>query len=147
MPLDISRITDTLYIAAHPKRGHAEYLRSLPTRLLLSVRMRPPGQTVRRAVERWIHLPCVDTPLTPIPMLLLFRGVEAAAPVMQQGGAVVVHCHYGRHRSVAMACCVLIGQGYAAADAMQLVVQQRPAADPYVWYIRARIERFAERWT
>lgn len=147
MSLDISRIIDTLYIAAHPHSGHADYLRGLPTRLLLSVRMRRPGSAVRNAAENWIHLPCVDTPLTPIPMLLLFRGVEAATPVVQQGGIVVVHCHYGRHRSVAMASCILISQGYTAADAMRLVVQQRPVADPYVWYIRARIERFAERWT
>jgi hypothetical protein len=147
MALDISRITDTLYIAAHPEPEHADHLRELPTRLLLSVRMRPPELAVRAAAETWLHLPCIDSPLTPLPMLLLFRGVEAATPIMQQGGSVVVHCHYGRHRSVAMACCILIGQGYAAADAMQLVTQQRPAADPYVWYIRSRIERFAQKWT
>lgn len=147
MPLDISRINDTLYIAAHPRPSDAELLRSLPTRLLLSVRMRPPRSEVRSAVEHWLHLPCVDSPLTPIPMLLLFRGVEAAAPIVQQGGAVVVHCHYGRHRSVALACCILIRQGYTAEGAMRLVTQQRAAADPYAWYIRARIERFAEKWT
>jgi protein-tyrosine phosphatase len=78
---------------------------------------------------------------------LLFRGVEAATPIVQQGGAVVVHCHYGRHRSVALASCILIGQGYTAEDAMRLITQQRPAADPYAWYIRARIVRFAEQWT
>jgi hypothetical protein len=147
MSLDISSITDTLHIAAHPQPGHAAYLRSLPTRLLLSVRMRPPRPEVRSAAEQWLHLPCVDSPFTPIPMLLLFRGVEAATPIIAQGGIVVVHCHYGRHRSVAMACCILIGQGYTAADAMRLVVQQRAVADPYVWYIRSRIERFADKWT
>lgn len=146
MPLDISRITDTLYIAAHPQAEHAEELAALPTRLLLSVRIRAPGRVVLGAVENWLHLPCIDSPLTPIPMLLLFRGVEAAMPVVQQGGVVVVHCHYGRHRSVALASCILIEQGYTALEAMRLITQQRPAADPYTWYIRARIERFAERW-
>jgi hypothetical protein len=147
MALDISRITDTLYIAAHPQPSDAAYLRDLPTRLLLSVRMRSPGPAARSAAETWLHLPCVDSPLTPIPMLLLFRGVEAAMPIIQQGGNVVVHCHYGRHRSVAMACCILIGQGYTAEDAMRLVIEQRAAADPYIWYIRSRIVRFAEKWT
>lgn len=146
MALDISRITDTLYIAAHPHADHAEELAALPTRLLLSVRMRPPGPAVRSAAERWVHLPCIDSPLTPIPMLLLFRGAEAATPIIQQGGIVVVHCHYGRHRSVAMACCVLIAQGYTTEEAMKLVTERRPAADPYIWYIHARIERFAQRW-
>ena len=146
MLLDISRITDTLYISAHPKPGHVEALAGLPTDLLLSMRLRPPRLAVRQAARQWLHLPCVDSPLVPIPMRLFQRGVLAALPVVERGGIVVVHCHYGRHRSVAMACCILIGQGYPAADAMKLAVQQRPAADPYIWYIRARIERFAAQW-
>lgn len=147
MPLDISRITDTLYIAAHPAPADADYLRQLPTQLMLSIRMRPPHPTVRVAAEQWVHLPCMDTPFTPLPMLLLWTGVETALPVISAGKNVVVHCAYGRHRSVALACCILIGQGYSAADAMALVKQQRPIADPYVGYIRARIERFEARWT
>jgi hypothetical protein len=147
MALDISRITDTLYIAAHPTPADADYLRQLPTRLLLSIRMRPPHPAVRAAAEEWYHLPCMDTPLTPLPMLLLWTGVEMALPVMEEGKNVVVHCAYGRHRSVALACCMLIAQGYSAVDAMALVKQQRPVADPYTRYIRARIERFEARWT
>lgn len=147
MPLDISRITDTLYIAAHPTPADAEYLRQLPTHLMLSIRMRPPHPSVRAAAEAWHHLPCMDTPLTPLPMLLLWTGVEMALPVLKEEKNVVVHCAYGRHRSVALACCILIGQGYSAKKAMALVKQQRPVADPYASYIRARIERFEARWT
>ncbi len=80
-------------------------------------------------------------------MLLLWTGVEMALPVIKEGKNVVVHCAYGRHRSVALACCILIGQGYSAANAMALVKRQRPIADPYASYIRARIERFEARWT
>lgn len=146
MALDISRITDTLYIAAHPQPEDAEYLRNLPTSLMLSLRMRPPHPVVRHAARQWMHLPCVDSPLTPIPMLLLWRGVDAAVPVAAEGGAVVVHCHYGRHRSVALACCILIGQGMPSAEAMALVKRQRPEADPYAWYIRSRIVQFEQKW-
>jgi hypothetical protein len=147
MPLDISRITETLYIAAHPTPADADYLRQLPTDLMLSIRMRPPEPVVRAAAKEWFHMPCIDSPLTPLPMLLLWTGVERALPVIQRGGNVVVHCAYGRHRSVALACCILIGQGLAAADAMALVKQQRPVADPYPRYIRSRIERFEANWT
>ena len=147
MPLDISCITDTLYIAAHPTPADTEYLRQLPTHLMLSIRMRPPHPTVRAAAEEWAHLPCMDTPLTPLPMLLLWTGVERALPVIEKGKKVVVHCAYGRHRSVALACCILIAQGYSAKNAMAFVKQQRPIADPYAGYIRARIERFEDRWT
>jgi protein-tyrosine phosphatase len=48
--------------------------------------------------------------------------VEAALPVIQDGYGVLVHCRAGVHRSVAMACCVLIGMGQTADEAMQLVV-------------------------
>jgi hypothetical protein len=147
MPLDISRITDTLYIAAHPTPADAEYLRELPTYLMLSIRMRPPHRHVRAAATEWLHLPCMDTPLTPLPMLLLWTGVERALPVINKGKNVVVHCAYGRHRSVALACCILIAEGHSAEDAMALVKRQRPVADPYIRYIRGRIERFEAKWT
>jgi len=48
--------------------------------------------------------------------------VEAALPVIQDGYQVLLHCRAGVHRSVAMACCVLIGMGQTADEAMQLVV-------------------------
>jgi hypothetical protein len=50
------------------------------------------------------------------------------------------------HRSVAMACCVLIGMGQTADQAMQLVKQKREAADPDAWYIQRRIYKFEQYW-
>jgi protein-tyrosine phosphatase len=81
-----------------------------------------------------------------MPMRTLQRGVEAALPVIQAGNAVLVHCRAGVHRSVAMACCVLIGMGQSADEAMQLVEQKRPVADPRLWYIRRRIVQFEQYW-
>jgi protein-tyrosine phosphatase len=72
--------------------------------------------------------------------------VEAALPVIQEGYGVLVHCRAGRHRSVAMACCVLIGMGVGADEAMELVVQKRPVADPHAGYIARRIYMFQEAW-
>jgi hypothetical protein len=45
-----------------------------------------------------------------------------------------------------MACCVLIGMGHSAEAAMQLVQQQRPVADPHIWYIQRRIYLFEQLW-
>ena len=56
-----------------------------------------------------------------MPISTLQRGVEAALPVIHDGYRVLVHCRAGVHRSVAMACCVLIGMGHSAEEAMQLV--------------------------
>jgi protein-tyrosine phosphatase len=147
MELDISRITDTLYVAAEPKPNHIAQLQTLPVRLLLTLRLWPPRASVRHSVEQWIHLPCLDSPLTPMPMLLLWNGVQSALPVMERGEIVMVHCHYGIHRSVALATCILIAQGQSALDAMTLVKQKRPVADPYAGHIRSRIEKFEREWS
>ena len=88
----------------------------------------------------------VDTPLTPLPMSKLRRGVEAALPVIRDGYGVLSHCRAGIHRGAAMACCVLIGLGYSASEAIRLVESKRQIADPGIWYIRRRIEKFERVW-
>jgi hypothetical protein len=70
--------------------------------------------------------------------------VEAALPVIEDGGRVLVFCEAGRHRSVAMASCILIGLGYPADEAMQLVSTKREVADPYAWHIQRQIRRFED---
>ena len=83
-----------------------------------------------------------DFPLTPIPVKTLNRAVGAAMPVIQNGGRVLVYCEGGRRRSVAMVSCILIGQGYPAGAAMQLISSRREVADPYFWHIQRLIRRF-----
>ena len=143
---DISPITDYLYISAWPRGEHAAEIRALGVRLILSMHWRRPVKTVGHPPVRLLWLPTVDTPLTPMPMFQLRRGVEAALPVVRQGEKVLVHCKAGVHRSVAMACCVLIGVGYTAEEAMRLVKDRRAVADPDTWYIRRRILRFEQQW-
>ncbi len=143
---DISQITDSLYISAWPRGEHAGEIRALGVRLVLSMHWRRPSRTVGHPPVRLLWLPTVDTPLTPMPMFQLRRGVDAALPVVRQGGKVLVHCKAGVHRSVAMACCVLIGLGCTAGEAMRLVKERRAVADPEVWYIRRRILKFEQQW-
>ena len=81
-----------------------------------------------------------------MPLGKLHKGVAHALPVLREGGKVLAHCRYGVHRSVAMACCVLIGTGLSAQEAMQVVSQRRAAADPYAPHIRKRIELFESIW-
>jgi hypothetical protein len=47
---------------------------------------------------------------------------------------------------VTMGSAILIAQGYQPEEAMELIKQQRPAADPDTWYIHRRILRFAKLW-
>jgi hypothetical protein len=45
-----------------------------------------------------------------------------------------------------MGTCVLIAQGYDPEEAMKLVTKRRTVADPYIYYIRSRIMKFARKW-
>lgn len=144
--LDISQITEYLYISAWPKGDHAADIVNLGVRLVLSMHWVRPSRMLGNPPVELIWLPTIDFALTPIPISKLWRGVSAALPVIHDNGAVLVHCRAGVHRSVAMACCVLIGMGYTAEGAMQLVNKKRAAADPYAWHIRTRIYKFEDSW-
>ena len=144
--LDASAITDSLYIAARPRRNHVVGVRELNIDLLISMIWFRPVSELMRPPFKVVRLPTVDNPLFPLPLWMLRRGVEAALPVMSRGGRVLVYCRAGRHRSVAMASCILIGLGMTAEDAMRLVIERRPVADPHAPHIERRIRAFERDW-
>lgn len=143
---DVSPITDYLYISAWPRGDHADEIRAMNVRLILSMHWIKPAGNLGHDPIRLLWLPTVDNPFLPMPIKSFNLGVEAALPVIKDGYRVLVHCRAGVHRSVAMACCVLIGMGYSAGDAMTLVKEKRAVADPDVWYIRNRILKFERHW-
>ena len=144
--LDVSPITDYLYISAWPRADHAADILAMNVRLILSMHWIKPSRALGSAPVRVLWLPTIDNPLMPMPISSLQRGVEAALPVIQDGYRVLVHCRYGIHRSVAMACCVLIGMGMTSEEAMALVEQKRAVADPRAAHIQSRIVRFERHW-
>ncbi len=144
--IDLSRITDGLFISDWPEESDAPILEANGIRLLLSMHWRRPSPVYRRPPFSTVWLPTIDSPITPLPVPTLRTGVLAALPALARGEGVLAHCVFGRHRGVAMACCVLIGLGYTAEQAMALVDQRRAVADPHVWYIRRRIEAFERDW-
>jgi hypothetical protein len=144
---DISQITENLYLASRLKGEQLEDILQLDPGLIISMILeRRPPEAVTEAGLKVLWLRTVDIPLIPIPLRTLNRGVEAALPVIQGGDRVLVFCQGGRHRSVAMASCILIGLGYPAGEAMQLISSKREAADPYAWHIQRQIGRFEARW-
>lgn len=145
--MDFSQITDSLFIGVTPAWNDYDTLRALGVQLVINMRAdhrlapdphNPPMPTL------WLRT--FDNPLLPIPLGALRRGAAAALGAIDAGGKVYTHCYVGRHRSVVMAAAVLIAQGYTADGAMQLIKQRREIADPYAWYIRWRIRRFAATW-
>ena len=142
-----SQITDDLFIGTTPYAEHYPELREMGVSLVINIRIeRRPRPDPGSPPVRSLWLPTFDTPLLPIPIHVMERGAKAALQVIDTGGRVYVHCAAGRHRGVAMGAAILIAQGHSAAEAMQLIKGQRPVADPYIWYIRRQIERFAQRW-
>ncbi len=145
--MDISQITENLYIASRIEGVHLEDVLELDPGLIISMilQLRPPKALSEAGLEvLWLRT--IDFPLIPIPLRTLGRGVEAALPVIQARGRVLVFCKAGRHRSVAMASCILIGLGHTADEAMRLTSSRREVADPYAWHIQRQVRRFEAHW-
>ena len=144
---NFSNITDDLFIGTTPLASDYDGLRELGIRLLINMRLvHGPFRDPHHEPIKLLWLRTIDSPLFPIPISKLMTGAKAALETIQSGGKVYVHCAGGRHRGVAMGSCILIAQGYAAEDAMQLISKRRSYADPQIYYIRARILRFAQEW-
>ena len=145
--MDLSEITDNLFIGTTPRNDEIELLRDLGVRLVINMRFekRPPRESHYLPIK-FLWLPTIDSPGLVIPVRCLIRGVHAALETFKNGGKVYVHCQRGRHRGVAMGASILIALGYDPQEAMDLIKAQRPIADPDVFYIRSRILRFAHAW-
>ena len=145
--MDFSKITESLYIGTTPRTEDYQTLRDLGVELVINMRIeRPPYPDLVESPLSVLWLPTFDSPLVPIPLGALFKGVRAALEKLEDGGKVYVHCAAGSHRGVAMGAAILIALGYEPQEAMQRIKQNREIADPYIWYIRRRILRFADKW-
>ncbi len=144
--MDVSQITEQLYIAAHPKAKDADAIRAMNVRLILNMIFFRPADVYRQPPFHLLTLRTFDSIFLPIPIGKLVKGVKAALPVIEDGQSILVYCREGRHRSVAMAASGLIGQTLSADEAMQQIKSKRSIADPYAWHIQRRIREFEDVW-
>ncbi len=145
--MNFSEITDSLLIGTMPRKRDYALLRDLGVRLIINTRFSlatRPGPN--EPTIRYLWLRSIDSPLFPISIRALIRGVHVALETINNGGKVYVHCAYGRHRSVAMGSAILIAQGLSPEAAMLLIKEKRAEADPDIFYIRRRILLFARQW-
>ena len=146
-PLNYTQITDNLYIGAWPTKYNVATIQSLGITLILSTILENVDKELGNPPLRLVKMRMTDAiPNRPYyPTKTLMRGVNAAVAAFENGEKVMVFCKSGRHRSAATSCCILIGQGYTADDAIKLVESKRSEADlnpP----IRKRIEEFEQEW-
>jgi hypothetical protein len=147
MSFNFSNITDDLFIGTTPLASDYDGLRELGIRLIINMRFtRSPFRDVHHTPMQLLWLRTIDSPLFPLPVSRLMTGARAALQTIRLGGKVYVHCAYGRHRGPAMGSCVLIAQGYDPEAAMELIKHRRAFADPFVFYIRRQILKFADEW-
>lgn len=145
--MDYSQITETLFIGVTPHTENYAELRRLGVRLVINMRFeRRPRRDLHNPPMPVLWLRTIDSPLFPISIRALCKGVRKALRTMEEGGKVYAHCAGGKHRGVAMGAAILIAQGYSADEAIEIIKQNRPTADPDIWYIRKRIKRFSKSW-
>jgi protein tyrosine phosphatase (PTP) superfamily phosphohydrolase (DUF442 family) len=145
--MNFSKITDQLYVGTAPKADDYGTLHSLGVSLVINmVILSPPKRDPHTPPMKTLWLPTIDSPIFPLPIPALRKGVVEALKVIKAGGIVYTHCAKGRHRGPAMGACILIAQGISAEQSMELIKQQRPVSDLHIWYIKSRINRFAQDW-
>ena len=145
-PFDISEITDQLYVSEKPKSKDVEVINKIGIDIVIHMIWQRPAKDLKKPPFKMVEMITVDTPLTPIPIKKLERGVRAALPVIDGGGKVLVYCKRGVHRSVAMASCILIARGLSSNEAMDLIKSKRSIAQPETSYIKSRIIKFEKYW-
>ena len=145
--MEYSKITDLLFVGTTPKPQDYNLLRDLGVHLVINMRAeRPPYRDPGSPPINTLWIPTFDSPLLPISLKSLQRGVQAALETINSDRIVYSHCAAGMHRSVALASSILIALGYTLEEAMALIKQRREVADPHAWYIQRRIKRFAQFW-
>jgi dual specificity MAP kinase phosphatase len=145
--MDFSQINDYLFIGTTPRSEDYPALHRLGVKLVINMRVeRRPHPDFHDPPMTTLWLPSFDNPLFPIPLRNLHRGVEAALETIEKGGKVYSHCAAGVHRSVALGAVILFALGFTLEEAFHLIKRRRTVADPTMWYIRRRIERFAATW-
>ena len=146
-PLDYTQITEDLYIGAWPTKYNVDVIQSLGVTVILSTILESVDKELGQPPLQLVKMRMTDSiPNHPYyPTKTLMRGVDAALTAFERGEKVMVFCKSGRHRSAATSCCILIGRGYGAEEAMELVKSKRSEADLNP-AIRKRIEQFEQEW-
>jgi len=145
--IDISKVTDYLYVGSRVGSEHVDELKALNFDLIISmIGQIAPDAVYNTPPFKTLWIKTYDTFFTPIPIKKLLTGVEAALPVIQNKGRVLVYCMQGKRRSVAMAAAILISMGQTSDQAIELLTAARKVADPGKWYIRMQINAFEKYW-
>jgi protein-tyrosine phosphatase len=144
--LDMSPITDWLYVGRTPRRRDYRDLQDKGITMVINMRAeRPFWPKKQPGLIQDVWVPSLDAPLCFVDQRRLLATAKRAQQVIQNGGKVYVFCRRGRHRSVAMAAAILMLQGYKHDDLTALFAKKRPVADLTAYQVRRALKRFETR--
>ena len=145
--LDISKVTDHLYVGSRVWIDDADELKTFDFNLIISmIGQMAPDKILTQPPFNTLWIKTYDTFFIPISIKKLLSGVHAALPVIQNNGKVLVFCMQGKRRSIAMAAAILISLGHTSEEAINLLTAARKMADPRRWYILSQIKAFEKYW-
>jgi hypothetical protein len=141
---DVARILSDLYIGAGPRSASdiAALQRLLGITAVLSLQTERDLDTLKLSwdrIQEWYRAVGIDLRRVPIedfsPQALIDhidKAVAALEGLRKEGHTVYMHCTAGVNRSPSVAVAFLsMVEGMPLEDALALVTQRRPQADPY----------------
>ena len=145
--IDISKVTDYLYVGSKIGKDHVDEMSVLKFDLIISmIAQTAPDDIYNLPPFKMVWIRTYDTFFTPISTRKLLMGIDAALPVIQNKGKVLVFCLQGRRRSIIMAAAILISMGLTGEQAAEVLISSRKVADARKWYVRWQIANFERFW-
>lgn len=137
-----SQITENIFVGSTPKSLDISKLKKQGFGLIINMRI---DKKISSNILKILWLPNIDLSPFPLRHKHMILGAREAKKTLKKNEKVLVICRIGRHRSVAMAACLLIDQGFSPEEAKKLIKEKRPIADPYAKNIENTIKVFYKR--
>ena len=91
--IDISKVTDNLYVGSRIGKDQLEEMKVLNFNLIISmIGQIAPDEIYNLPPFKTLWIKTYDSFFTPISIRKLLTGIEAALPVIQSNGKVLVFC-------------------------------------------------------
>jgi protein-tyrosine phosphatase len=136
--MDVSRVTDQIYIGGWVSAREWQQLKELGVSINISLQKEVLDSF--KDLEGFLWLPVEDG--TPPDLDQLILGAKFIDAAVEAGKKIYVHCHGGIGRAPVLCAAYLIYKGKKVEEALKMVIAARPAAGPNSSQRRA-LEDFA----
>ncbi|AFE04219.1 hypothetical protein COCOR_01681 [Corallococcus coralloides DSM 2259] len=138
--LNLDWVTPLLAVGgSYPMDAAAHLAQKLGVRHVVDVRVecQDDEHVLREHGITFLHLPTVD--MRAIHLRMIHDGVAWVRERLTKEQKVLIHCEHGIGRSALLALCVLVDQGLAPLEALELAKTRRPCVSPSPEQLKAFI--------